>query len=101
MLCVGGEQDRLDPVAGAEVERSLAFAANGQVRERDGRTVHARHVICIGLCPTRVVGRDQQLVVRDEARRAVDDFAVLDEQPGAREAGLQPRAHEFDRAVCV
>ena len=44
-LGVGGEQDRLDPVTGAKVERTLALAANGQVRERDRRAVHARHVV--------------------------------------------------------
>jgi hypothetical protein len=35
VLGVRGKQDRLDPVAGAQIERSLAAAANGQVRERD------------------------------------------------------------------
>ena len=92
MLGVRGEQDRLDPVAGAEVEGALALAANGQVGEGDGRAMHARHVVGVRFWRARVIGRDQQLVVRDEAGRPVDDVGVLDEKPGSGEARLQLRA---------
>ena len=95
MLGVRGEQDRLDPVAGAEVEGLLALAANGQVGECDGRAVHARHVVGVRFCCARMVGRDQQLVVRDESRRPMDDLSVVDEKPGSREARPQLRADEI------
>ena len=100
-LGVRGEQDRLDPVTGAEVERTLALAANGQMGESDGRAVHARHVVGVRFRGARMIGRDQQLVVRDEARRPVDDLGVLDEKPGSREARLQLRAHELIEAQRV
>ena len=86
VLCVRGEQDRLDAVAGAEVEGALAAPAHGQVGEGDGRAVHAGYVVGVRLCGARVVGGDQQLVVRDEARRPVDVVPVVDEKPGTLEA---------------
>ncbi len=76
-----GEQDRLDPVPGAEVEGALALAANGQVGEGHGWTVHARHVVGVCLGRAGVIRRDQQLVVRNEARRAVDDLRVPTSSP--------------------
>jgi hypothetical protein len=101
VLGVRGEQDRLDPVTGAEVEGTLAFAANGQVSESDGRAVHAGHMVGVGFRRARIIGRDQQLVVRDEARGPVHDLGVLDEKPGSREARPQLRAHELIEAqVC-
>jgi hypothetical protein len=42
-----------------------------------------------------VVGRDEQLVVRDEARGTVDDLGVVDEEPGAAEASPQLPADEL------
>ena len=48
--------------------------------------MHARNVVGVSLRCRRVVGRDQQLVVRDEARRAVDDVAVVDEEARVLEA---------------
>ena len=98
MLGVRGEQDRLDPVAGTEVEGTLALAANGQVGEGDGRTMHARHVVGVGFCAARMIRGDEQLVVRDEACRPVDDLCVLHEQPGSREALPQLRADELVEA---
>ena len=80
------EQDRLDPVAGTEVERMLALAANGQVGESDGRAVDARHVVGVRFRGAGVVGRDEQLVVRNDARSPVDDLRVPDEKPCAGEA---------------
>jgi hypothetical protein len=50
------------------------------VSEGDGRPVHARHVVGVPVCGGAVIGRDQQLVVRDEARGAADKFVVRGEQ---------------------
>jgi hypothetical protein len=75
------EQDRLDPVAGAEVEGMLARATNGQVREGDGRAVNAWHVVAVRFRGAGSIGRDEQLVVGNEARSAVEDVVVLDEKP--------------------
>jgi hypothetical protein len=83
------EQDRLDPVAGTEVERMLALAANGQMGESDGRAVDARHVIGVRYRGVGVIGRDEQLVVRNDARSPVDDLHVPDEKPCAGEAPQQ------------
>ena len=69
VLGVRGEQDRLDPVAGAQVERALARAANGQVRERDRRAVHARHVVGVLLRPRRR-GRTRSAARREGRARA-------------------------------
>ena len=66
-LGVRGEQNCLDPVAGAQVEGALALAAHGQVGESDGRTMHARHVVGVRLSGARMIRGDEQLVVRDEA----------------------------------
>jgi hypothetical protein len=41
-----------------------------------------------------MIGGDQQLVVRDDPRRAVDDLAVLEKKAGFRE----PRAAVYPRA---
>jgi hypothetical protein len=92
---VRGEQDRLDSVAGAEVEGTLALAANRQVGESDGRAVHARHVVGVCFSCACMIGRDQQLVVRDDPRRAVDDLAVPDEKAGSCEPRSQLCAHEL------
>ena len=59
-------------------------------RATDGRCTPGTWSAC-RLRGRRVVGRDQQLVVRDEARRAVDDVAVVDEEARALEA-LSQRA---------
>ena len=85
VLRVRGEQDRLDAVAGAEVEGALAAPAHGQVGEGDGRAVHAGDVVGVRLCGARVVGGDQELVVRDEARGPVDGVPVGDEKAGTLE----------------
>jgi hypothetical protein len=42
-----------------------------------------------------VVGRDQQLVVRDQPRRPVDDVAVVDEQAGAGDQRTKLLAYEL------
>jgi hypothetical protein len=86
VLGVGGEQDRLNPVAGAQVERALAGAADGEVCERDRRSVHAWDVIGMAFRERRMIRCDQQLVVRDDARGAVNDVSVLDEQARCPEA---------------
>ena len=57
--------------------------------------MHARDMVGVRFCRTRVVGRDQQFVVRDESRRPVHDVGVVHEQPGSREVRLQLRAHEL------
>jgi len=92
---VRGEQDCLDAVTGTKVEGALTLAADGQVREGYGRAMHAWHMVGVCFCSARMIGRDQQLVVRDEARRPVDDLGVLDEKLGSRQARLQLRAHEL------
>ena len=98
-LGVRGEQDCLDPVAGAKVEGTLALAADGQVGEGDGRAMHAWHMVGVRLCRARMIGRDQQLVVRDEARRPVDDLGVVDEKLGSREARPQLCARRARRGA--
>jgi hypothetical protein len=52
-------------------------------------------MVGVRLCGARMIGRDQQLVVRDEARRPVDDLGILDEKLGSRKARLQLCAHEL------
>ena len=56
--------------------------------------MHARDVVGVLFRRTRVVGRDQQLVVRDEPRRAVDRLGVRESRPAARggPAAARPRA---------
>jgi hypothetical protein len=93
-----GEQDRLDPVARAEIEGTLALAANRQVGESNGRAVHARHMVGVGFSRARMIRRDEQLVVRDDPRRAMDDLAVLDEKAGLRKPRSQLRGHELVEA---
>jgi len=92
------QQDRLDPVAGAEVEGTLTLAANRQVGESDGRAVHARHMVSVRFSRARMIGGDQQLVVRDDSRSAVDHLAVVDEEANLREPRPQLRAHELAEA---
>ena len=60
--------------------------------------MHARHVVGVRLSATCVIGRDQQLIVRDEARGSVDELGVLHQQPRSREARPQLRAHELVEA---
>jgi hypothetical protein len=55
--------------------------------------MHARDMVGVRFCRASMVGRDQQLVVRDESRRPVHDVGVANEQPGSREVRLQLRAH--------
>jgi len=98
VIGVGGEQDRLDPVSGPHVERTFAVAPNRQVGKRHGGAVHAGDVVRVPFGRARVVGRDQQLVVRHEPRRAVDDLVVLHEQPGCPKEGPKRRAHELVEA---
>jgi len=43
-------------------------------------------VVGVGLGGARVVGGDQQRVVRNEPRRHVDDVGVVDEEAGTPEA---------------
>ena len=88
------EEDRLDAVAGAEVERTLAGSAHRHVRERDRRPVHARDVVGVAV-RRRVIGRDQQLVVRNDARGSANGLAVVDEQTGAGKAVAKLRVDEL------
>jgi hypothetical protein len=48
-----------------------------------------------------MIGRDQQLVVRDEPGGAVNGVSVVDEQSGSREPGAQLVVHELvDALAC-
>ena len=62
---VAGEQERLDPVPGADVERALDRLPDRQVRERGGRPVDARDAV--RSLDVEPVGCDQEVVVRDDA----------------------------------
>jgi hypothetical protein len=75
-----GEQNRLDPVAGAQVEGTLALTANREMGKRHGRTMDARYVIGVAFSRAGVIGRNQKLVVRNDPRCAVHDLAVPDEK---------------------
>jgi hypothetical protein len=86
---VRGEEDRLDAVAGADVQRTLALAAHGEVGERDRRAVDSGHVVGVPFRAAGMVGRDQELVVRDESGGAVDDLGVLREQARTRDVRPQ------------
>ena len=98
-LRVRREQDRLDPVPGAEVECALARAAHGEVGERDRRPVHAGHVVGVPVRGGAVIRCDQQLVVRDDARRAANGAVVVDEQTGLREQCTKLFADELVDAI--
>jgi hypothetical protein len=101
VLGVRGEQDRLDPVARGDVERALALAANGQVGESDRRAVHARHVVHVSFRCGRMIGSDQQLVVRDEPGGAMKCLPVVDKQSGSHESGAQLVGDELlDALAC-
>ena len=52
-------------------------------------------MVGVGVGPARVVGGDQQLVVRDDPRSAVDVIAVLDQEAGAVEQLPELRADEL------
>jgi hypothetical protein len=60
--------------------------------------VDARHVVGVLLHSSRLVGRDQELVVRHDPRRPVDEIAVLHEQGRARERRAEPFVHELVQA---
>jgi hypothetical protein len=62
-------EDRLDPTAGADVERGLDGSADRQVRECERRPVHAGDVVgaAVAFSLGAPVGRNQQLVVRYDA----------------------------------
>ena len=72
---MAGEQERLDPVPRAGVERPLDRLPDGEVRE-DGRgAVNARDAVrAVDVEP---VGRDQEAVVGDEAHEPVQRPASL------------------------
>ena len=77
---VAGEQERLDPVSGAEVERALDLRSDGQVGERRGRPVHARDAVrAVDVEP---VGGNQEVVVRDDAHETVQQAVAFLGEPG-------------------
>ena len=79
----------------------LSLAANGQVRESDGRAVDARDVVGVRFRGAGVIGRDEQLVVRNDAHSAVDDLCVPDEKPSRREPSQQLVVYELvDARTC-
>ena len=57
--------------------------------------MNTRHVIGVSLGGRGLIGGDQQLVVRHEARGAVDDIVLVHEQPGACETRSKLRADEL------
>jgi hypothetical protein len=65
------------------------------MRERHRRPVNTRHVIGVSFGGRGRIGGDQQLVVRHEARGAVDDIVLVEEQSGARETRSKLRTDEF------
>ena len=65
MAGVTGEQQRLDPVPGAEIQRALDRRPDCQVGERRGRTVDAGDAV--RSFDVEPVGCDQEIVVRDDA----------------------------------
>ena len=86
---VRGKKDRLDPVAGAHVERSLACTTDGQMCQGDRRAVDARHVVGMHVSRPCVIRRDEQLVVRHQTRGAEDVVPVFQEQAGSGEASAE------------
>ena len=77
---VAGEQERLDPVSGAEVERALDLRSDRQVGERRGRPVHARDAV--RALDVEPVGGDQEVVVRDDAHESVQQAVPFLGEPG-------------------
>ena len=61
--------------------------------------MHARHVVRVSFRCGRMIGRDQQLVVRDEPGGAVNDVSVVDEQSGSCESGAQLVVDELVEAL--
>jgi hypothetical protein len=98
MFGVRGQKNGLDSVTSSNVERVLAPPANRQMSERDRRSVHARHVVCIAFSHVRLVRGDEQLIVRHKTRRAKCAFGVLDEQSSSRKALVQLRREHVDDA---
>ena len=73
------EQERLDPVPGAEVERALDRLADGQVGEHGRGSVDACDAVrAVDVEP---VGRDQEVVVRDDAGEPVQQAVALLGEP--------------------
>jgi DNA-directed RNA polymerase subunit H (RpoH/RPB5) len=76
---VAGEQERLDPVAGAEVEGALDRLSDRQVGERGGRPVDARDAV--NVLDVEPVGCDQELVVRDDAEDPAQQASSARREP--------------------
>ncbi len=57
--------------------------------------MNTRHVIGVSFGGRGLIGGDQQLVVRHEARGAVDDIVLVHEQPGARETRSKLRTDQL------
>jgi hypothetical protein len=69
------------------------------VSEGDGRPVHARHVVGVPVCGDAVIGGDQQLVVRDDARGAAHKVVGRGEQASFREPRTKLVAEELVDAL--
>ena len=94
MAGVAGEQERLDPVAGAEVEGALDRLPDRQVGERRGRPVDARDAVRV--LDVEPVGCDQELVVRDDAEEPAQQAS-----PTLREPRLDQEVRQVVRGDVV
>jgi hypothetical protein len=90
MVGVGGGEQRLMPVAAAEVERALDRSADGQPGEHPGRRRRAEDMI--GLCELLAerVAREQQVLRRRQLDRGSCHLADTPEKPHP----LQPRQRQ-------
>ena len=73
------EQERLDPVPGAEVERAVDRLADRQVGEHSRWSMDACDAVRI--LDVEPVGRDQEVVVRDDAGEPVQQAVTLFGEP--------------------
>ena len=79
-----GEQ-RLNPVAGADVERPSDRPPHGQVGERVRRALHAGNVLRAGPGLAQV-GRDDEVVVRNEPHGCDDPVVAAGDEAESLEA---------------
>ncbi len=86
-------EERLDPAAGAEVERAGARPPDRELRERDRRRLDPRDVVVRDLAAALgpAVGRDDVVAVRDEPHARPRRPAVERDEPERREPfGREP-----------
>ena len=76
---VAREQQRLDPVPGAEIERTVDRLADGQVGEHSRRSMDACDAVRV--LDVEPIGRDQEVVVRDDAGEPVQQAVTLFGEP--------------------